>query len=128
MPSVLLEDLNYHVLETQLPGGPRAEEVGQEVPTTVPGPKYGLRGARLLTEGHIQSMAQYGHSQGPSPMIPDADVGGAGLVLRRSVVSQRRETLCKFPQQYRTGDRRTSGHAGHVVFCNHAENLACPGA
>ena len=38
MPSVLLEDLNYHILEMQLPGGPRAEEVGQEVPTTVPGP------------------------------------------------------------------------------------------
>ena len=38
MPWVLLEDLNYHILETQLPGGPGAEEVGQEVPTTVPGP------------------------------------------------------------------------------------------
>ena len=38
MPSVLLEDLSHHVLEMQLPGGPGAEEVGQEVPTTVPGP------------------------------------------------------------------------------------------
>ena len=73
-------------------------------------------------------MAQYGHSQGPSPMVPDADVGGAGLVLGRSVVSQRREMLCNFPRQYRAGDHRTSGHAGHVVLCNHAENLACLGA
>ena len=38
VPPILLEDLNYHVLEMQLPGGPRAEEVGQEVPTAVPGP------------------------------------------------------------------------------------------
>ena len=128
VPPVLLEDLNYHVLETQLPGSPGAEEVGQEVPTTVPGPNQGPGGARLLTEGHIQSMAQYGHSQSSSPMVPDPDVGGAGLVLGRSVVSQRRETLCKFPRQYWAGDRGTSGHAGHVVLCNHAENLACPGA
>ena len=82
----------------------------------------------LLAEGHIQSMAQYSHSQGPSPMVPDAEVGGARLVLGRSVVSQRRETLCKFPQQYRAGDRGTLGHTGHVVLCNHADNLACPGA
>ena len=61
-------------------------------------------------------------------MVPGADVGGAGLVLRRSIVSQRRETLCKFPRQYQTGDRGTPGHAGLVVLCNHAENLACPGA
>ena len=73
-------------------------------------------------------MAQYGHSQGPSPMVSDTDVGDAGLVPGRSVVSQRREMLCKFPRQYRTGDRGTSGHAGHVVLHNHAENLACPGA
>ena len=38
MPLVLLEDLSHHVLKMQLPGGPGAEEVGQEVPTTVPGP------------------------------------------------------------------------------------------
>ena len=38
MPSVLLEDLSQHILEMQLPGSPGAEEVGQEVPTTVPGP------------------------------------------------------------------------------------------
>ena len=38
MPSVFLEDLSHHVLEMQLPGGPGAEEVGQEVPTTEPGP------------------------------------------------------------------------------------------
>ena len=73
-------------------------------------------------------MPQYGHLQGPSLVVPDTDVGGARLVLGRSVVSQRRETLCKFPRQYRTGDRGTSGHTGHVVLCNHAENLACPGA
>ena len=79
-------------------------------------------------EGHIQSVAPYSYLQGPSPMIPDADVSGAGLVLRRSIVSQRREMLCKFPRQQRTGDRGTLGHAGHVVLCNHAENLACPGA
>ena len=61
-------------------------------------------------------------------MIPDPEVGGAGLVLGRSVVSQQRETLCKFPWQYRAGDRGTSGHAGHVVLCDHAEYLAGPGA
>ena len=61
-------------------------------------------------------------------MIPDPDVGGARLVLRRSVVSQRWETLCKFPWQYRAGDRRTSGHTGHVVLRNHAEYLAGPDA
>ena len=60
-------------------------------------------------------------------MIPDLDVGGTGLVLGRSVVSQWRETLCKFPWQYRAGDPGTLGHAGHVVLCDHAENLACPG-
>ena len=60
-------------------------------------------------------------------MIPDPDVGGAGLVLGRSVVSQRWEMLCKFPWQYRAGDCGTSGHAGHVVLCHHAEYLAGPG-
>ena len=128
VPPVLLEDLDYHVLKTQLPGGPGAKEVGQEVPTAVPGPNQGPGGARLLAEGHIQLMAQHGHSQSSSPMVPDPDVSGAGLVLGRSVVSQGREPLCKFPQQYRAGDRGTLGHAGHVVLCNHAENLACPGA
>ena len=34
--------------------------------------------------------------------------------------------LSKFPRQYRTGDRRTLGHAGHVILCNHAENLGMP--
>ena len=38
MPPVLLEDLGYHILEAQLPGSPRAKEVGQEVPTMVSGP------------------------------------------------------------------------------------------
>ena len=38
VPPVLLEDLGYHVLEVQLQGSPRAEEVGQEVPTMVSGP------------------------------------------------------------------------------------------
>ena len=61
-------------------------------------------------------------------MIPDLDVGGAGPVLGRSVVSQRWETLREFSWQYRAGDRGTSGHAGHVVLHDHAENLACPGA
>ena len=61
-------------------------------------------------------------------MVPDPDVGGARLVFRRSIVSQRRETLREFPWQYRAGDRGTSGHAGHVVLRDHAENLACPGA
>ena len=61
VPSVLLEDLGYHVLETQLPGSPGAEEVGQEVPIMVSGPNEGLGEARLLAEGHIQPMAQYGH-------------------------------------------------------------------
>ena len=62
VPSVLLEDLGYHVLEMQLPDSPGAKEVGQEVPTKVLGPNKGLGGARLLAEGHIQPMAQYGHS------------------------------------------------------------------
>ena len=61
-------------------------------------------------------------------MIPDLDVGGARLVFEWSVVSQRRETLHEFPWQYRAGDHGTSGHAGHVVLHDHAENLACPGA
>ena len=62
MPSVLPEDLGYHVPKTQLQGSPRAKEVGQEAPTTVSGPNEGLGGARLLAKGHIQPMAQYGHS------------------------------------------------------------------
>ena len=98
MPSVLLEDLSHHVLELQLPGGPGTEEVGQEVPTAVPGPNYGPRGARLLTEGHIQTMEPHSHSQGPGPMIPDADISGASPVLRRGIVSQRRETVSQFPR------------------------------
>ena len=60
-PSVLLEDLGYHILKTQLPGSPGAKEVGQEVPTMVSRPNEGFGGARLLAEGHIQPMAQYGH-------------------------------------------------------------------
>ena len=60
-------------------------------------------------------------------MIPNLDIGGAGLVLGRSIVGQRQETLCKVPGYYRAGDRGTSGHAGHVVLCYHTEYLAGPG-
>ena len=47
----------------------------------------------------FQTVAPYGHSQGPGLMIPDTDVSGTGLVLGRSILSQRRETVSKFPRQ-----------------------------
>ena len=60
-------------------------------------------------------------------MIPDQGVGGTGLVLGRSIVGQRQETLGKFAGHYWAGDHGTPGHAGHVVLSDHTEYLTGPG-
>ena len=59
-------------------------------------------------------------------MISDPDVSRTQPIFWRGIVNQGREAILKFPGQYRTGDRGTPGHAGHVILRDHTEYLACP--
>ena len=59
----------------------------------VPGPHERSRGGRLLAKGHVQAVAKYSHSHGPSLVISDPDISGAGSIVGRSVFGRRRKML-----------------------------------
>ena len=59
-------------------------------------------------------------------MIPDSDIGNTRPILRKSIACQGRKLILNYTREDRAGDRRASGHTGHVVLGYHAEYLVGP--
>ena len=59
-------------------------------------------------------------------MIPDSDISNTRPILRKSIACQGRKLIVNYAGKDRAGDRRASGHTGHVVLGYHAEYLAGP--
>ena len=98
MPLILPEDLVNHILELEVPGSYRAQEVGQQAPEAVSSPYQRSQGCGLFTESHVQPVEPHGYPQGSGLVVPDPDVGHAQPIFRKGIIHQGRKPILDYPR------------------------------